>query len=215
MVVNRQRRIPVALDPLQRFADRARRELRFADDAVTVCLVSDAAIARLNRRYRGKRGPTDVLSFPSSAKPARTSSPDSSRGTLAARLAINLRKVAASAEPNRAIRSGQSAPRSKDFRKGTASAVPNVAIRRGALAPEAEGASDSAISKIHSHYAGDIAISPSAARRNARRLDRSLPDELRVLILHGMLHLAGYDHETDRGEMDRIERRLRRRLGLG
>jgi probable rRNA maturation factor len=143
MVVNRQRRIPVALDPLQQFADRARRELRFADDAVTVCLVSDAAIARLNRRYRGKRGPTDVLSFPSAVR-----------------------------IPSRARR---------DARK----------------------------------YAGDIAISPAAARRNARRLDRSLPDELRVLILHGMLHLAGYDHETDRGEMDRIERRLRRRLGLG
>jgi len=44
---------------------------------------------------------------------------------------------------------------------------------------------------------------------------RTLPAELRVLILHGMLHLAGYDHETDRGEMNRIERRLRRRLGLG
>jgi len=41
-----------------------------------------------------------------------------------------------------------------------------------------------------------------------------LPQELRMLILHGMLHLAGYDHETDHGEMDRIERRLRRRLGL-
>jgi hypothetical protein len=41
-----------------------------------------------------------------------------------------------------------------------------------------------------------------AARRNARRLDRTLPAELRVLILHGMLHLAGYDHETDRGEME-------------
>lgn len=62
---------------------------------------------------------------------------------------------------------------------------------------------------------GDIAISPAAARRNARALNRSLDQELRVLILHGLLHLAGYDHETDSGQMQRRELRLRRRLGLG
>jgi len=62
---------------------------------------------------------------------------------------------------------------------------------------------------------GDIAISPAAARRNARSLGRSVPEELRVLILHGVLHLAGYDHETDEGEMERRELQLRRRLGIG
>ena len=62
---------------------------------------------------------------------------------------------------------------------------------------------------------GDIAISPAAAARNARALGRSLDQELRVLILHGLLHLAGYDHETDQGEMERRELRLRRRLGVG
>jgi probable rRNA maturation factor len=65
-----------------------------------------------------------------------------------------------------------------------------------------------------SSYIGDIAISPQTARRNARRLSRTLPAEMRLLILHGMLHLAGFDHETDRGEMDRLEHRLRRRLGV-
>lgn len=63
-------------------------------------------------------------------------------------------------------------------------------------------------------FLGDVAISPATARRNARRVARSLEDELRALILHGVLHLLGYDHETDRGEMNRLEGRLRRRLGL-
>jgi probable rRNA maturation factor len=63
-------------------------------------------------------------------------------------------------------------------------------------------------------YLGDIAISPSTARRYAKKSARTLPSELRVLILHGVLHLLGYDHETDRGEMGRIERRLRKRFGL-
>jgi len=63
-------------------------------------------------------------------------------------------------------------------------------------------------------FLGDIAISPNAARRNAKSLGRKLPQELQVLILHGLLHLLGYDHETNRGEMERIEMRLRRRLGI-
>lgn len=53
------------------------------------------------------------------------------------------------------------------------------------------------------------------ARHNARRFGRTLGEEMRILILHGMLHLMGYDHETDAGEMVRRERRLRRTLGLG
>jgi len=63
-------------------------------------------------------------------------------------------------------------------------------------------------------YLGDIAISPATARRYAKKHDRPLASELRVLILHGVLHLLGYDHETDRGEMDRIEQKLRNRFGL-
>lgn len=63
-------------------------------------------------------------------------------------------------------------------------------------------------------YVGDIAISPQTARRNARRDSRPLPDELRMLVLHGMIHLAGYDHETDQGQMHKLETALRRRFGL-
>ncbi len=137
MIVNRQRRVPVAVQPLRDFYERARQELHFRPDSVTVQLVSDDAMARLNQTYRKKRGPTDVLSFPAQrAKP------------------------------------GENA------------------------------------------YVGDIAISPETARRNARRFSRGLGEEMRILILHGMIHLAGFDHETDKGEMDRLERRLRRRLGI-
>jgi probable rRNA maturation factor len=138
MIVNRQRRVPVSIPPLQQFHERVRCELGFAPESVTIQLISDAAMARLNETYRQKQGPTDVLSFP-----AEDSSPVSG-----------------------------------------------------------------------AEYVGDIAISPETARRNARRLARTLPAEIRILILHGMIHLAGFDHETDHGEMDHFERRLRKRLGL-
>jgi probable rRNA maturation factor len=68
--------------------------------------------------------------------------------------------------------------------------------------------------KRTSQFLGDIAIAPAVARRNAKTLGRSVPSELRILILHGLLHLLGYDHETDRGQMSRLEGRLRRKLGL-
>jgi probable rRNA maturation factor len=63
-------------------------------------------------------------------------------------------------------------------------------------------------------YLGDIAIAPAVARRNALRIGRTFDHEMRILILHGILHLLGYDHETDTGQMDRREDRLRRELGL-
>jgi probable rRNA maturation factor len=61
---------------------------------------------------------------------------------------------------------------------------------------------------------GDIAISFPIAQQNARRYGHSPAAELKILILHGMLHLAGHDHETDRGRMARIEARLRGQLRL-
>jgi probable rRNA maturation factor len=70
------------------------------------------------------------------------------------------------------------------------------------------------VRKARGEFLGDIAISPKVARRNSRTLGRQLPEELKVLILHGVLHLLGYDHETDRGEMERIEMRLRRKLRI-
>jgi probable rRNA maturation factor len=70
------------------------------------------------------------------------------------------------------------------------------------------------VQRARGEFLGDIAISPKVARRNAKSLGRQLPEELKVLILHGVLHLLGYDHETDRGEMERIEMLLRRKLGI-
>jgi probable rRNA maturation factor len=153
MILNRQRAVRVARRPLELFLARVRRELGLGQADVTICLVSDAEIARMNQAFRRKKGPTDVLSFPAVDR----------------RVPVSLRQR----------RTAGSRSRSK-----------------------AEA------------FLGDVAISPATARRNAKRLGRTLPSELQTLILHGVLHLLGYDHETDRGEMDRMEARLRRRLGL-
>jgi probable rRNA maturation factor len=62
--------------------------------------------------------------------------------------------------------------------------------------------------------AGDLAISLETAYQAALEHGHSLEAEVRILLLHGLLHLAGYDHETDDGAMQRTEQRLRRKLGL-
>jgi probable rRNA maturation factor len=143
MILNQQRQVRVPLPGLNEFLRRACHTLKIPPLSLTVCLVNGAKIARWNRVYRGKKGPTDVLSFGSGASVA------------------SLRR-----SPSKS-------------------------------------------------YLGDIAICPVVARRNARRLARTLDSELRILILHGILHLMGYDHERDSGQMERRERRLRRQLGLG
>ena len=63
-------------------------------------------------------------------------------------------------------------------------------------------------------FAGDIAISAEIARQNARSLGHSDAQEIKILVLHGVLHLAGYDHENDNGVMAAKEAKLRRTLGL-
>ena len=150
MILNRQHEVRVARRPLESFLRQVKKELGLRKSDLTVCLVSDAAMARWNQKFRRKKGPTDVLSFPSAPRRAR----------------VRLRRS------SRAVDSGER------------------------------------------EYLGDIAISPATARRYAKKHDRHLASELRVLILHGVLHLLGYDHETDRGEMDRLEQKLRKRFGL-
>jgi len=145
MILNPQREVRVARPPLESFLRHVKKELGCGKADVTVCLVSDAEMARMNKKFRKKKGPTDVLSFPAVGRPKSVSS------------------------------------------------------RRRAKGGE---------------FLGDIAISPATARRYAKKNGRTLASELRVLILHGVLHLLGYDHETDRGKMDRVERKLRKRFRL-
>lgn len=61
---------------------------------------------------------------------------------------------------------------------------------------------------------GDIAISVETAARQAKENGLTFDEEVAQLILHGLLHLSGYDHETDNGEMNRLEVRLRKKLGI-
>src|SRR6266705_4290530 len=72
-IYNRQRAVRLARRPLESFLRRVRDEVGFRNAGVTICLVSDAEIARLNETFRKKKGPTDVLSFPAVArrKPVR------------------------------------------------------------------------------------------------------------------------------------------------
>jgi probable rRNA maturation factor len=155
MILNRQKKVPLAEQALTEFLGRILREVKFADAEVSIAFVSDAEIAKWNWNYRNKKGPTDVLSFP----------------------ALSKRGVERHAK-----------------RKQT-------------------GAADA---KSTGSFLGDIAIAPETARRYAKKNGRTVDNEIRILMLHGILHLMGYDHESrsDYGQMNRIEQKLRRRLGL-
>ena len=138
-VVNRQRKLPIDGERWRAFAEGALRVVPAGGAGATIAFVSDRAMQALNKRWRGKRGTTDVLSFPA----------------------------------------GQ-----EEFEKG-------------------EGAS-----------LGDVVISVEQAARQAAEHGLGFENEVEQLILHGLLHLCGYDHEADGGEMNALELKLRRRLGI-
>ena len=126
------RRVPENLRrrPIERFARKLQADV--AKGRAFDCLITgDAELRRLNREFRGKDAPTDVLSFPSLA---------------------------------------------------------------GGL--------------------GDVAISSGRARAQAREFGHTVEQEIQILMLHGVLHLLGMDHERDGGRMARAERRWRASLGL-
>ena len=130
------RRAPVNFGrrTIERFARRL--QIEVAKGRGFDCLVTgDAELRRLNRDFRGKDYPTDVLSFPSEPRPSGSG-------------------------------------------------------------------------------LGDIAISLPRSRAQAREYGHSAEQEVQILMLHGVLHLLGHDHETDRGQMARAEKRWRTRLGL-
>jgi probable rRNA maturation factor len=135
----KSQRIPSART-LTGFLSLARKAVRLKGQ-VTVLLTTDPAIRKLNRQFRGKNKPTDVISFPAD----------------------------------------------------------------GSFPAEGLGAEG---------YAGDLAISVPTAQKQAAAQGHSLSIEIKVLILHGLLHLSGYDHEADEGQMARRERLLRAKLGL-
>lgn len=134
LVILQKRVVGLTETALDRFVNRARRAAGLRA-AVNVLVTSNVELKELNRRFRGKDQPTDVLSFPAS--------PD--------------------------------------------------------LSPP---------------YAGDIAISAEIAAHNARALGHTAAEEIKILVLHGILHLRGYDHERDNGKMARREEKLRRELRL-
>jgi probable rRNA maturation factor len=119
---------------LTSFLNRARLAVGLTGQ-IEVLLADDLTLRRLNKSFRGKNKPTDVLSFPTPAEIADT-------------------------------------------------------------------------------HAGDLAISLETAARQAATYGHSLRDEVRILLLHGLLHLSGLDHETDNGEMAAREATLRSKLKL-
>jgi probable rRNA maturation factor len=79
---------------------------------------------------------------------------------------------------------------------------------------EASSRSRSSVKTPSPNHLGDIVIATGVARRQARTAGHGATEELRILALHGLLHLLGYDHERDNGQMARVERRLRHKGGL-
>jgi probable rRNA maturation factor len=117
---------------------------RSARGTLAIAILPDKKVRELNRKYRDKDRPTDVLSFPAT----------------------------------------------------------------GEVFPGDGGKS------VPTPFLGDIAISRGIARKQAKLLGHAPATEVRVLALHGLLHLLGYDHDSDGGRMAQVEARLRRKAGL-
>jgi len=127
---------PIDRDSLAEFALDVMGRLDLSG-AVGIRILGDRSISNLNRRFLGRTGPTDVLSFPSGE-----------------------------------------------------------------------------VDESELVYLGDVAVGGRVAQRAAGECGLSLEGELKRLLMHGLLHLAGYDHESDRGRMARKERALRKEFGL-
>ncbi len=138
-IINRQRARKINAKPLREFVAESLKLVKRESHDVSIALVSDASIKKLNRQFRGKDYATDVLSFQHRAE------------TFESRDEKTL---------------------------------------------------------------GEIVISVDRAAAQAKENSLSFSNEVEQLILHGLLHLCGYDHETDNGEMNRLELGLRKKLGI-
>jgi probable rRNA maturation factor len=94
---------------------------------------------------------------------------------------------------------------------GTSACQPQL---RGRLAGESACPTGVPHLQRSAHFLGDIAISLGHARAQAREFGHTIEQEVQILMLHGVLHLVGHDHETDAGAMARAEKRWRAKLGL-
>jgi probable rRNA maturation factor len=140
-IINQQRKIKLETANFEKFAAQAVNTINEAKGKeLSVAFVSDRKIKELNRIFRDKNRPTDVLSFPYETD------------------------------------------------------------RYDYLETE--------------NFLGDIVISVETAEKQAKENNLTLEAEIKQLILHGILHLIGYDHETDDGAMNRLELKLRRKLGV-
>jgi len=235
MILNRQRTVRIAQPALESFLRRMSHHLRLGNAEVTIAFVTDAEIARLNHAYRKKKGPTDVLSFPAIThrKPVRPpvaqpllavpTSTNASRKHVATKLPASLaaalrggRLSPPTAKNCHPDRSDPAFSCTRGLRAGSRS---GGTVAKSQQAQSAESAASSLLARLSLRpqqplFLGDIAISPATARRNAKSSRHSLTTELRILMLHGTLHLLGYDHETDNGQMHRFEQKLRRQLRL-
>jgi probable rRNA maturation factor len=158
-----------------------------ARGAVTLVLVSDTRMRALNRVYRGKDYATDVLSFTAFAHPGGLERASRRCSVRSPQTQVECPSSSRGRGPAEALR-----PQPPAFARMASSR----ATARQAL------------------FLGDIVIALGVARRQAAEAAHSIAVELRVLALHGLLHLLGYDHERDNGRMRRVERRLRRKGGL-
>lgn len=138
-IINRQRKHAVSVPHLEKFIRELCRQLKLSHCDFTVVLSNDWRIRQLNRRFRQKDQPTDILSFPSFPT-VRKDDPFENRSL------------------------------------------------------------------------GDMIVSVETAYRQAIQQGHSLEKEIDILLIHGVLHLLGYDHETDQGQMRRKERHLQRHL---
>jgi probable rRNA maturation factor len=139
VIINRQRRRKINEKQWVDFVDRTLQAISIDKREANIVFVSDAAIRKLNREFRGKDYPTDVLSFPSQTE------------VFEKEMQLDL---------------------------------------------------------------GDVVISVERAAEQARENKLTCENEIQQLILHGLLHLCGYDHETDQGQMNRLELKLRKKLGI-